>query len=132
MLQEIFGTQIDWLNIMWIYRARHFFHQDPKSAEGMLIPVRYKLRREETNGLLEADGHEEFLRILEDEVSYHYVMGRMYRRLCRKYPFSIAPVYCYFYEKEQEIEHLTTALEGIRYQLAPKDIREMILLHALV
>ncbi len=32
MLQEIFGTQIDWLNIMWIYRARHFFHQDPKGC----------------------------------------------------------------------------------------------------
>lgn len=145
ILREAFGTQIDWLNIMWIYRARHFFHQSPQAAGEMLIPVQYKLKREECRMLLEAEQAEEFRGILantayyrgrdalvriEDEVSYHHVMRKMYRRLCRKYPFSIAPVFFYFYEKEQEIEHLTTALEGIRYQLAPKDIREMILLRA--
>lgn len=144
VLREIFGTQIDWLNIMWIYRARHFFHQNPDAVEKMLIPIFYKLRRDECRRLLDAEHAEEFQQILgntvyyrgkdamvkiQDEISYHYVMGKMYHRICRKYPFSIAPVLFYFYEKEQEIEHLTTALEGIRYQLPPKDIREMILLH---
>lgn len=141
ILCEIFGTQIDWLNIMWIYRARQFFHQKPEVAAEMLIPIRYKLRRDETERLLEAEQEEEFRQILastsyyhgkdalvriEDEISYHHVMGKMYRRVCRKYPFSIAPVYYYFYKKELEIQHLTTALEGIRYQLSPKEIREML------
>lgn len=141
VLREIFGTQIDWLNIMWIYRARHFFHQSTEAVKSMLIPIRYKLGREECDRLLETEQEEEFLQILahtsyyrgkdalvriEDEISYHHVMGKMYRRICRKYPFSIAPVYYYFYEKELEIQYLTTALEGIRYQLPSKDIREMI------
>lgn len=144
IMREIFGTQIDWLNIMWIYRARHFFHQQPEEIGKMLIPIHYKLRKEECRKLLEAQQPEEFQGILantsyyrgrdalvriQDEISYHYVMGKMYRRVCRKYPFSIAPVFYYFYEKEQEIEHLTTVLEGIRYQIPSKDIREMILLH---
>lgn len=147
ILREIFGTQIDWLNILWIYRARHFFHQEPEAAGEMIIPVSYKLKKEECQRLLEVGQMEEFQQILEntvyykgkdalvklqDEISYHYVMGKMYRRICRKYPFSIAPVLFYFYEKEQEIQHLTTALEGIRYQLPREDIREMILLHELV
>lgn len=143
VLREIFGTQIDWLNIMWIYRAHHFFHQKPESIRTILIPVHYKVRKEEIAQLLEAEHTEEFQEILgntvyfrgkdalvriEDEISYHHVMGKMYRQICRREPFSMAPVFCYFYLKELEIAHLTTALEGIRYQLPSKDIREMILM----
>lgn len=147
VLREIFGTQIDWLNIMWIYRAKYFFHQEPCNIEGMLIPVCYKLRRQERQELMEARQAEEFQQILQgtsyyrgrdalvkvqDEVSYRYVMGKMYRKICRKYPFSIAPVFYYLYEKELEAQYLTTAIEGIRYQIPSKDIREMILLHTAV
>lgn len=143
ILREIFGTQIDWLNIMWIYRARRFFHQKPESVREIIIPVHYKLRREEMGQLLAAEHTQEFQHILgntvyyrgkdalvriEDEISYHHVMGKMYRQVCRRYPFSIAPVFYYFYLKDLEISHLTTALEGIRYQLPSKDIRDMILI----
>lgn len=143
ILQEIFGTQIDWLNIMWIYRAQHFFHQKPESVRTILIPVHYKVRKEEISQLLETEFSEEFEEILrntvyfrgkgetveiQDEISFHQVMEKMYRRICRREPFSMAPVLYYFYLKELEIAHLTTALEGIRYQLPPKDIRKMILM----
>ena len=142
VLREVFGTQIDWLNIMWIYRGKEFFHQKPEELEKMLIPVQYKLKKKEWRKLLEAEQTEEFCRILadtvyfkgrdalvkmQDEVSFHQVMEKMYQRICRKYPASMAPVFCYFYEKEQEIEHLTTALEGIRYQVPARDIRQLIL-----
>jgi len=147
VLREIFGTQIDWLNIMWIYRAKYFFHQEPRDIEGMLIPVCYKLRRKERQALMESRQAEEFQQILQgtsyyrgrealvkvqDEVSYRYVMRKMYRQICRKYPFSIAPVFYYLYEKELEAQYLTTAIEGVRYQIPSKDIREMILLHTSV
>ncbi len=142
VLREVFGTQIDWLNIMWMYRSKQFFKQGPEEIEKLLIPVQYKLKKAEWKRLLEAEHIEEFCRILgdtiyfkgrealvrmQDEVSYHQVMERMYRRVCQKYPASMAPVFYYFYEKEQEIEHLTTALEGIRYQVPAKDIRALIL-----
>ncbi len=144
VLKEVFGTQIDWLNILWIYRAKQFFHQKPQEIEGMLIPVHYKLGKEEFAQLLEAAHPEEFQSILgntvyfkgkealvklQDEISYHFVIEKMYQRVCRKYPSSMAPVFYYFYKKEQEIEHLTAALEGIRYQLPAKDIRELILIN---
>ena len=143
ILREIFGTQIDWLNIIWIYRARHFFHQKPESVREIIIPVYYKLRKEEMEQLFSAEYTEEFQHILgntvyyrgkealvriEDEISYHHVMGKMYRQVCRRNPFSMAPVFYYFYLKDLEISHLTTALEGIRYQLPSKDIRDMILI----
>ncbi|MCI8485184.1 MAG: V-type ATPase subunit [Lachnospiraceae bacterium] len=142
VLREIFGTQIDWLNIMWMYRSKQFFHQKPEEMIGNLIPIHYKLKKAEFQKLLEAEQKEEFCRILgnttyfkgrealvkmQDEISYHQVMEKMYRHVCQKYPASMAPVFCYFYKKEQEIEHLTTALEGIRYQVPAKEIRDLIL-----
>lgn len=142
VLKEVFGTQIDWLNIMWMYRAKQFFRQSPAEIYAMLIPVQYKLKKSEFRQLLEAEQQEEFIRVLsrtayfkgrealvklQDEISYHYVMQKMYNRICKRYPASMAPVFQYFYEKEQEIAHLTTALEGIRYQVPSRDIRELIL-----
>lgn len=142
ILREVFGTQIDWLNIMWMYRAKRFFGQSQAEIYDMLIPVHYKLKKSEIERMAEAQKMEEFLEIvqstlyfkgkdaliqLQDEVSYHQVMQRMYRSLCRKYPASLAPVFAYLYHKEQEIQKLTTTLEGIRYQVPEQDIRSLIL-----
>ncbi len=143
LLREVFGTQIDWMNILWCYRAKEFFHQSPQDIEKTLIPVHYRLGRAEFQRLLMTEQMDEFREILrnsvyfkgrealvklQDEISYRNVMEKMYQRLCQKYPCSIAPVFYYFYKKEQEIQHLTTALEGIRYQLPAKDIRDLILM----
>lgn len=142
VLREIYGTQIDWLNIMCMYRAKRFFGQGTAELYGMLIPVHYKLKKSEIQQMAEAEQIPDFVKILgnsayfkgkealvkmQDEISYHQVIRKMYHRVCRKYPLSIAPVFRYLYEKEQEIEHLTTVLEGIRYQVPAKDIRELIL-----
>lgn len=142
ILQEIFGTQIDWLNIMWMYRAKRFFGQSETEIFAMLIPVCYKVKKSEINRMAEAQKIEEFVEIvsntsyfkgkaalvkLQDEVSYHQVMQKMYKRLCGKYPASLAPVFAYLYRKEQEIQKLTTVLEGIRYQVSEQDIRALIL-----
>ncbi|MEG0962494.1 MAG: V-type ATPase subunit [Lachnospiraceae bacterium] len=142
VLQEIFGTQIDWLNIMWMYRAKCFFHQQPEEITQMLIPVHYRLKKSEFQQMLDTEKIEEFIHILsntvyfkgkealvkmQDDISYHEVMRKMYQKTCSKYPASMAPIFQYFYDKEQEIQHLTTALEGIRYQVPTKDIRELVL-----
>jgi V/A-type H+-transporting ATPase subunit C len=52
----------------------------------------------------------------------------MYHRISRKYPASMAPVLKYIYEKEQEIERVTMIIEGIRYQVPPKEIKDMVLI----
>ncbi|WP_075719815.1 V-type ATPase subunit [Roseburia sp. 499] len=142
ILREVFGTQIDWLNIMWMYRAKRFFGQNEAEIYAILIPAHYKLKKSEIQHMAEAGKIEDFLKIvgntayfkgkealvqLQDEVSYHQVMQRMYRRLCRKYPVSLAPVFSYLYQKEQEIQRLTSALEGIRYQVPEQDIRTLVL-----
>lgn len=143
VLLEIYGTQSDWLNIMWIYRSKRFYSQTQAELYASLIPNTYRLKKEEQDRLIAAQDLGEMNKILEntgyfkgkdafvemeDELSYRKILGAAYQRVSRKYPISIAPVLKYLYEKEQEIQYLTTIIEGIRYQVPPKDIKDMILI----
>lgn len=143
ILLDIYGTQIDWLNIMWIYRSKRFYDQTPAELAVSTIPFHYRLKKEELQGLIKAADIAEMKKILveteyfkgkeafvqmENEISYKKVIDTMYRKVSRKYPVSIAPVLKYIYEKEQEILRLTTIIEGVRYQLLPRDIKDLILI----
>ncbi len=143
ILKCIYGTQIDWLNLMWIYRSRRYYNQTRAELFALLIPFRYRIRKEELDGMLDAPGLPELNRILEqtayfkgreafvkmeDEISYQQVVEAMYRRVSQKYPMSMAPVLRYLFLKEQEMERLTTIIEGIRYQIPPKEIQDYILI----
>ena len=105
------------------------------------IPVSYRLRSAETKRLLETETAEQFVEFVrqtayfrgkqavlepEDELTWERVMIRTYEKICKKHPMSVAPVLRYLYEKEHEIDLLTTALEGIRYRIPPYEIRDLI------
>lgn len=142
IVTQIIGTEIDWLNIMWIYRSKHFYEMNPNEIEQKTIPIFYRLKSQEYHALLEAESSAQFLSIVqktayateknpvvsvEDEITFQKVMDRTYEKICRKNPNSIAPVLKYLYDKEREIDVLTSILEGVRYQIPAAEIREMIL-----
>ncbi len=143
VLMQIYGTRIDWLNIMWIYRSKRFYDQTPGEIIAWMIPHSYRLKKKERELMADAADPEELNRILartgyftgkdafvhmEDEISYRKVIEDMYAKVTRKYPVSMAPVMKYIHEKELEIGRLTTIIEGIRYQVAPRDIKDFILI----
>ncbi|MCI8280576.1 MAG: V-type ATPase subunit [Lachnospiraceae bacterium] len=143
VLLQIYGTRIDWLNIMWVYRSKRFYDQTPQEITAWMIPHSYLLKKKERELLANAADLEELNRILEhtgyfkgkdafvrmeDEISYRKVIEDTYARVTRKYPVSMAPVMKYIHEKEMEIGRLTTIIEGIRYQVAPRDIKDFILI----
>lgn len=142
MLRTIFGTQIDWMNIMWIYRKKHFYKQHPGEIK-IPIPILYHVKKEELKEMIQAAKTEDLLKVItgtyyfkgnealfkmEDEISYYQIMEKIYRQVGRKYPVSMAPVLKYLYDKEIEIERIITAIEGTRYELPPKDIKKLILI----
>lgn len=139
---QLFGTEIDWQNIMWLYRAKRFYHQKGEEILCDLIPVSYRLGMKEKRALAESETMEAFAQILEntayfkgkdalaaigDEVTFPQIMEKIYGRLCKKYPMSLAPVFKYLYDKEQEIDKLTTILEGVRYQIPARELQELVL-----
>ena len=143
LLLEVYGTQIDWLNLMWIYRSIRFYNQSQAEIFASLIPAAFRLQKKELRRMTGASDLSEFLKLfaqtsyftgkdalikMEDEISYRKVVEGTYCRMSRKYPMSMAPVLKYLYEKEQEIDRLTSIIEGIRYQVPPREIRDIILL----
>lgn len=139
---RILGTEIDWQNIMWMYRYKHYYNGKPGDIYANTIPIFYRLKKTEFQRLLETETAEEFLKILGgtayftekdavvkmgDEITFRRIMDRTYQQMGQKYPMSIAPVLNYLYDKENEIDILTTILEGVRYQIPAIEIRDMIL-----
>ncbi|MBO5069885.1 MAG: V-type ATPase subunit [Roseburia sp.] len=139
---RVLGTEIDWLNIMWMYRFKRFYHRKPTDIYADMIPVSYRLKKKELQKMLETEKLEEFVEVLGhtayftdkdpvvslgDEITFRLVMEKTYRQICRAYPMSLAPVLWYLYNKENEIDDLTTILEGVRYRIPPKEIQELVI-----
>lgn len=145
IVTRILGTEIDWLNIMWMYRSKRFFGRGQTEIYADIIPITYRLKKTELKRLLGAEGVDEFIAVLAetsyfsgkdaevklgDEITFRRMRDRTYEKVCRKYPMSLAPVLKYLYDKENEIDILTTILEGVRYQIPAREIQELVLITA--
>ena len=129
-----YGSQIDLLNLQWIYRAKKYYNMKPADIYLLLIPIHYKLSTDLVKELVEAPGLDEFQALLEKTTyARHYdfhqdlTIERMYAECLhylytvdlRRNPYSIAAVNSYLFLKEEELKKLTTAMECIRYRLTP-------------
>ena len=139
-IENIIGTEIDLLNIMWIYRSKHFYDVDNETLFAYLLPIHYKLKKAQVKKLIEAKTDEEFQQIIKGTV-YARVMAEFYnegekdiqkllfatlskiqKKAVHAYPMSLAPVKYYMYRKKTEISNITKIIEGIRYNLQPEEI----------
>lgn len=136
------GTEIDLLNIMWLYRSKRYFDINSSNYYGYIISINYKLDKQKLSKLLESTSIEEFIQVLsttsyknlaaslrdgniEDRVNR--MIAKVYYDNKSNYTSSMAYVFHYLYQKRDEINRLTTALECIRYKLEPSDTLHYIL-----
>lgn len=142
MFTQVYGSQIDMLNMMWIYRAKHYYQIPPAGIFALIIPVSYKLRRTQLINLVNAENERELdAAIRETYYGHRYRdlkeedLERLFRQLIReiyhvekrKNPYSMTAITSYLFEKEQEIDQITTILECIRYGVAPTEASKYIL-----
>ncbi len=136
------GTEIDLLNIMWSYRSKITYDINPADLLSYVIPVNYKLSKDQLVKLIKATTLDEFFTLLKTtyykgiipslvdgtiEVTYNNILNKIYKEYKAKYPASMTAVNYYLHQKESEIARLTTALECIRYGLDPKERLKYIL-----
>lgn len=124
------GSKIDLLNLQLIYRSKKFYNLTSTETYALLIPANYHLNNEQIQTLVEAATMEDFSKA--SEATYYgkrfgaidtLTFGKMYKtclkdryvRDANRFPYSLAPVNKYLYEKEDEIKKITTTLECIRY-----------------
>ena len=145
ILMNSLGTKMDLMNLLWICRAKEFYHMKPETIYALLIPIRYKLKDSQLAALVESADLTEFYsqvrrtfysRFLPEdarrdtkdlEAMYHQTLGRIHARGAQKNPYSVAVINAYFYYKEMELHKIITAIESIRYGLNPKDIQSIVL-----
>lgn len=141
-LTQSLGSEIDLLNILWIYRSKKFYDIDSTKVLANIIPITYKLSKNDLKKLIEAITLDDFTRILhttyyhsmygqgeEDSMETYFkkVKSKITAANAAKYSSSMAPIIHFLYLKEQELDRLTTALECIRYRLEPSTSLKYIL-----
>lgn len=142
-LSEIYGKEMDILNIQWIYRAKKYYAITQADIYAMLIPVHYRLKKPVILKMVEAASAAEVMEVVKEtyygdyfkesaEVSveklYRRALNHFHNSAVRRYPYSIACMDTYLYKKEQEIDRLTTALECIRYDLEVGEIKDYVII----
>lgn len=141
-LTRCIGSKIDIQNIMLIYRCKKYYTVDSTKILSILIPVNFRLSKEETNELINATSISEFIVRLQktrykiplEQLTQEDMERVYYQRIAKAYidsrrmdPLSMSPIFCYLYMKERELDNLTTIIEGIRYGLSREKIQEFLI-----
>lgn len=143
LLRSFIGTQADLLNLRWIRRARLYYQMSPDEIRAILIPLRGKLKRDETERFLTAESEEAFMALLgssaygpaaarlssppDIEQLYTAVLDRLYTHSARQHPYSCAVLVRYLRSREAEIRRIISVTEAVRYGLPPEEIVSEIL-----
>lgn len=142
LVTNTFGSQIDLLNLQWIYRSRKFYKMSHPAIYALIIPVTYRLKKSDITALVEADDDDAFRGALAKtyyglqyptlepgtlESMYSFIMRKILRRETKQNPYSVAVLYRYLHAKEHEVQRIIIALECIRYGIDPNTAMDHIL-----
>ena len=132
LITEAYGVKMELLNIQWIARGKKYFNMPPHQLHALTLPVGVHMNKRELKALVETATMEEFEHMLSQTYyGRHYPeldvdhMEQMYVKIRRdlqhkngrKEPYSLAVVISYIFDKECEIDRLTSILECVRYGL---------------
>lgn len=137
-IMQIYSSEIELLNIQWTYRAKKYYQMSPAEIYAFIIPINYKLNIDTMHQIVEAPSIEElktvlkgcyYARYVDDEMNlpsierlYQELISKIRSIYMRRYPYSIACIENYLFYKEQEVDNLTTLLEGVKYGISKEEI----------
>jgi len=143
IVSEVFKSEIDLVNLMWIYRFKKFYNTDKNFIYSYLAPEGLHLKKDKIVRLVETNSVEEFLELamkitpykglFDDlgkdtlEKNFYEELTRINNKLVKKYPFSIAELLWHMNMRNIEILNVITIIEGIRYNLSPSQIDVLLL-----
>lgn len=131
-----YGEKFDMLNLQFIQRSKRCFQMQPADIYALLIPVNYKLKKEEIQAMVESGTEEEATAIFRHtyygrkyekltvsnlEELYNFILRDTLEKESRHDPYSVATLYSYLYHKEHEVNRLTIAIECVRYGVDPDE-----------
>ena len=141
LVTYMLGSEIDCLNIMWIYRCKRYYSMPKEYIYTNLIPIRYKLKKSDITEMVESEkladmveraantGYKSLFVDLDKrfiEQNFAIYMFELYKGIMKKEPYSVAAVMAQLYFAEAEIKSITVAVECIRYGLPLEKSKELV------
>lgn len=139
-LQDIIGTEIDLLNIIWIYRAKKYFYYSEEQIKEIIIPISYKISKNVMKELLSINRYEEIFDVISrtkykdvlkneenlerDKNQYLY---KKYIKYFKTKMFNICTAFCSINLIDIEIKNIINIIEGIRYNIDKSEIQKRII-----
>lgn len=132
IITQVYGVKMELLDIQWIARGKKYYHMSAHELYALMLPVGTHIHKRELMELTEAATMEEFQkRLSETYYGRHYpefdlehmeqlyvkIRQELQHKLVRREPCSIAGIVSYIFDKECEIDRLTSVLECVRYGL---------------
>lgn len=140
-IRKVYGTTIDLLNISTIYRSKKYYNLQDSNIIPFLIPVNYKLTKDDMNAMLHAEdvkscmdaiGRTKYRDIVEQlgnrtigAVSAD-IIRKVQKQAIHQKAYSFASIGAYFYFMQQEILYLISITEGIRYNIGENEIKKFL------
>jgi V/A-type H+-transporting ATPase subunit C len=146
-LRDIICAQVDYHNLQVAYRLRRYFDYSPDRVRKSMLDIKTALNpalaydpilnaigREEINKALRSDYIVRKFR-LDSSRSTSWLseqLDRARKALCHKtFRFSTKPmviVLTYMFLLEIEVQNIVYIIEGIRYQIPPEEIRNLLII----
>lgn len=135
------GSEIDVLNLMWIYRSKRYYNVPKEIIYTYLTPYSYKIEKKLLTAMVEAESIEEMVTIarktpyahLFDDLDNRFIeqnyiefIYNLNKKMLKEEPYSIASMLVYIHFTEIEIKTITNIIEGIRYGLSSDEIKSLI------
>ncbi len=147
IVKELIGERADMIDTEWVVRAKTFYNIKAEELYNTLLPYHFRLRPSNLHAMCDAKGIKELLDVLKDGPYRELykdmndetlperitIQNRRYLRIKSKNAvmkfgvFSIASFFHYFLLKEFEIDDMVTIVEGVRYNLKPDEIKELLI-----
>lgn len=138
---NIFGAQVDLLNILWIYRMKHYYTVTNSQIYSFLIPINCNLDHTTIKAFVEAESDDIFFQTLNTcyygrvygfnyvddlETQFGSILNEIYTKDFKESPYSLACINAYLHLKNLEVAKVVTAMECIRYGYKPDAISHYI------
>lgn len=141
-LKKYIGTQIDYMNIMWIYRCKKYFKISNELIYTYLIPIYFKLSKDEIISMVEAQNPTALENIISsgkysdilsppDDIPF---IEQSYRKICfenakkayKLYPGTLTEIFAFFDIRLTETKNLETVIESVRYHSNAMQTKKLI------
>ena len=134
-LKKIIGSEIDLLNVLWIFRIKKYYKFDKEKTKNILINRNYKLKINIIDKLLNCNSFEETKTIMQDTVykkifttqeeledNIDKFLYKVNKKIFKQNYTSIAYIFAYVNIIDYENNDIINILEAIRYNMPKEEI----------